>query len=74
MEEIFKDVNGKWSAKRVCGIAGVFFALVGFILKFWLDKENNVSEGLILGVLGASLGAISVGTFEKKKGNDTGGN
>jgi len=66
MVEIFKDTNGKYSSKRVAGVSGVFVALVAVILKFFFP-EPNVSDTLILGVLTASLGAISVGTFEKKK-------
>lgn len=64
--EIFKDKNGKDSSKRIWGALAIFIGLVMGILKFWLDKENLVSDTLILGIIGFGFGAISVGTFEKK--------
>ncbi len=64
---IFNDKNGKLSMKRVLGAVAVTIALTMAILMYFLELGQNVSDTLILGILGAGFTAVAMGTFESKK-------
>jgi len=64
---MFNDKSGKLSSKRVLGTITIVVGLIMAILMFIAKLGINVSDTLILGILGIGFGAISIGVFEKKE-------
>ena len=67
LKGIFNDKNGKLSMKRVLGSLTVIVALTMAVLMYFFELGQNVSDTLILGILGAGFTAVAIGTFETKK-------
>lgn len=71
--EMFRDANGKLSAKRIIGGIGLILTiLVGLvILVLSIFPNNNIDPlavGLIATMAGLCSGLIGVGVLEKKVG------
>ena len=62
---MFRDKSGKLSVKRVAGALGVLVSLFMAVSKPFIEHGDKWSDALVLGILTASLGAISVGVFER---------
>lgn len=67
LKGVFNDKNGKLSMKRVLGALTVLVALLMGVLMFFSQLGENVSDTLILGLVGLGLAAVAVGVFENKK-------
>jgi hypothetical protein len=63
---LFNDANGKLSPKRLMGSISVVVGLIMAIAKYLLVEKGVVSDFLILGIITAGFGAMSMDVFKKQ--------